>query len=321
MEHDTIRASAEYANIAKRTLELTPFLRAVRETSTKRYAQLAHIIIKNNTKPEITPSELFAANRKTFNRHSLSHAAIAAMPAGAYADAQIEYEGTLDTLDLEIYDQKHSFAHFLYLGLKRATDIFFGIIGCTLLLPVTIIVKLGNILTGDFAPVFYSTKRIGKNGEEFNFYKFRSMIRTKDGRNAEYLLDELFAQQPELKKQWEKTRKLDNDPRITKMGKILRKTSIDEIPQFINVLKGDMSLIGPRPLMIGELDEHYGSHETYESVKPGLTGWWAANGRSEVEDYNERLQLEYYYANNQSLMLDIKTVLLTIKTLFSKGAK
>lgn len=204
---------------------------------------------------------------------------------------------------------------------KRSFDVFCGLMGCLLLIPLTLFVKVGNMLTGDFAPVFYKTKRVGKNGKEFDFYKFRSMVRTKDGRNAEYLLEELFKKRPDLLEQWKTTRKLDEDPRITKMGKFIRKTSIDEIPQFFNILRGDMSLIGPRPLMVGELDEYHGSHETYEAVRPGLTGWWAANGRSEVENYNERLHLEYFYVNNQSLALDFKVIYLTAKSLFSGGAK
>ena len=105
------------------------------------------------------------------------------------------------------------------------------------------------------------------------------------------------------------------------MTQELRKTSLDEFPQFINVLKGDMSLIGPRPLVKGELDSHNGNHEIYESVKPGISGWWAANGRSELL-YDERLELEYYYAENCSLWLDLKCIFKTIVTVIKKeGAK
>ena len=209
----------------------------------------------------------------------------------------------------------------LYKISKRGFDIFCGILGCIFMLPIMLFVKIGNIITGDFAPLFYKTKRIGKDGREFDFYKFRSMIRTKDGKNAEYLVEEMLEKHPELRKQWEETRKIDNDPRVTKMGKIIRKTSLDEFPQFINILKGDMSMIGPRPLMVGELDEHHGSHETYESVQPGLIGWWAACGRSEV-NYAERLQLEYYYIEHQGFIIDAKTIVKTALGMISgKGAK
>ena len=105
------------------------------------------------------------------------------------------------------------------------------------------------------------------------------------------------------------------------MGNILRKTSLDELPQLIAIIKGDMSFIGPRPLVIGELDAHNGNHKIYESVRPGLSGWWACNGRSDTT-YEERLNLEYYYCKNASLLLDIKCVFKTIKVVFlKKGAE
>ena len=121
--------------------------------------------------------------------------------------------------------------------------------------------------------------------------------------------------------QMNKYQKFENDPRITKIGNILRKTSLDEVPQFINILKGDMTMIGPRPLVPGELDSHNGNHEIYESVRPGITGWWACNGRS-ATTYEERLDLEYYYVKNRSLWLDIKCVFKTISAVIcKKGAK
>ena len=138
--------------------------------------------------------------------------------------------------------------------------------------------------------------------------------------NADEVLKELL-KDPKYKKEWDENQKFENDPRITKMGKILRKTSLDEVPQFINVLKGDLSLIGPRPLVEGELDAHNGNHEIYEAVKPGITGWWAANGRS-ATTYEKRLELEYYYVKHCSILLDIKCVFRTIKAVvFKTGAK
>ena len=105
-------------------------------------------------------------------------------------------------------------------------------------------------------------------------------------------------------------------------GRFLRKTSLDELPQFINVLKGDMSMIGPRPLVPGELDKFKGDHSIYEAVKPGITGWWACNGRSDVIDYKERLELEYYYIQHRGIKMDIKCIFKTITSvLSSKGAK
>ena len=311
-----------YNIIARRVLAVAPFLQTRKNPQNQKpYSKLINKIISNNRKVRPSTRQLFAANRKTFNKHALSHAAFAKMSPNSYFDAQIDYDGTLRSIDLEVLNPKHGIGHSMYLAIKRLFDIICGAIGCTLLIPLTIFVKLGNVLTGDFAPVFYHTTRVGKDGEEFNFYKFRSMIRTKNGENAEKLVEQMLEEHPELREQWEKHRKIDNDPRVTKMGKLIRKTSIDEFPQFINILRGDMSMIGPRPLMVGELDEHYGSHETYESVKPGLIGWWAANGRSEIA-YNERLQLEYFYVNNQSLALDIKTIFKTAAGMLrGKGAK
>ena len=208
-----------------------------------------------------------------------------------------------------------------YRFVKRTFDIVFALVGCVAIIPLGIIVKIGNMLTGDFAPLFYHTTRIGKGGKEFKFLKFRSMVVTKDGKSAEALLEETLNSDPKLREQWIKYRKLDNDPRITKMGAFIRNTSLDEFPQFWNVLKGDMSLIGPGPLMIGELDENHGDHERYEAVRPGITGWWAANGRSKL-DYSERLELEYWYAEHASLLVDVKCVWRTIKTVVLKdGAK
>ena len=183
------------------------------------------------------------------------------------------------------------------------------------LLPISLIVKISYVLSGDYKTIFYKQKRIGKNGKFIYIYKYRTMIP-----DADKVLKELL-KQPKYKKEWKSHHKLSDDPRITKMGKILRKTSLDEFPQFINVLKGDLSIIGPRPLVEGELDEHNGNHEIYESVKPGITGWWAANGRSAI-DYENRLKLEYYYAKNCNIILDIKCILLTILIVIKRsGAK
>jgi len=203
----------------------------------------------------------------------------------------------------------------IYFIIKRIFDIVCSLLGIALLLPVTILVKLGYILTGDFKPIFYTQKRIGKNGKEIGIFKFRSMVY-----NADKVLQELL-KDPKYKAEWDKNQKLEHDPRITKIGKILRRTSLDELPQFINVFLNEMSLIGPRPLVNGELDAHNGNHEIYESVKPGITGWWACNGRS-ATTYEKRLELEYFYAKNCSLWLDIKCIFLTVRAVISKtGAK
>lgn len=202
----------------------------------------------------------------------------------------------------------------LFLIVKTVFDIIIGIIGCLFILPIALIVKISYLISGDFSPIFYSQIRIGKNGKKFKIYKFRTMVP-----NADVVLKELLKQE-KYRKEWEENQKLNDDPRITKVGRILRKTSLDEVPQFLNLFK-DMSLIGPRPLVVGELDSHNGIHSVYESVKPGITGWWACNGRS-ATDYNKRLNLEYYYALNQSFSLDIKCLLKTVDVVINRtGAK
>ena len=208
-----------------------------------------------------------------------------------------------------------SIKKYLYFGVKRLFDILIALIGCLFLLPVILIVKISYLLHKDFDSIFFRQKRIGKNGKEFNLYKFRSMVP-----NADEVLKELL-KDPKYKEEWDLNQKFEHDPRITSMGNILRKTSLDELPQFINILIGDMSLIGPRPLVPGELDSHNGNHELYESVRPGISGWWAANGRS-ATTYERRLELEYYYVQHCGLILDLRCVFRTIKAvIFKTGAK
>lgn len=217
--------------------------------------------------------------------------------------------------DTESISIDKSASKFLYFFIKRIFDIICAIIGIIFLIPIALIVKIAYMLTGDFTSIFYNHERIGKNGKTFKLYKFRSMVP-----DADEVLKELLKQK-KYKEEWENNHKLDDDPRITKMGKILRKTSLDEIPQFINVLFGDMSMIGPRPLVKGELDLHKGNHELYESIKPGITGWWACNGRS-ATTYKKRLELEYYYCKNCDIILDIKCIFKTILAVIQKsGAK
>ena len=179
-----------------------------------------------------------------------------------------------------------------------------------MLIPIAFIIKIFYIFTGDFKSIVYSQERIGKNGKVFKMYKFRSMVP-----NAEEELKKILKIR-KYKEEWDKYQKLNDDPRITKVGMFLRKTSFDELPQFLNIIKGDISLIGPRPLVKGELDAHNGNHKLYESVKPGITGWWAVNGRS-ATTYEERLELEYYYIKHKGIKMDllcmVKTILVVIK--------
>ena len=212
--------------------------------------------------------------------------------------------------------QRTSLRELGYCFIKRIFDIVCGLIGLICLIPLTILVKIISVCSGDHKSIFYTQKRIGKNGREFKLYKLRSMVP-----NADEILEQTLKIDKVRAEEWKKYQKFEHDPRITKIGNILRKTSLDEVPQFINILKGDMSMIGPRPLIPGELDKHKGNHAIYESVRPGITGWWACNGRNSTT-YEERLDLEYYYVRNRGLWLDIKCVFKTISAVITKkGAK
>ena len=192
----------------------------------------------------------------------------------------------------------------IYMMLKRLLDIVFGIIGCIILIPLTGGIKIASLMSGDTAPIFYTQTRVGYHGNTFEMMKYRSMVPTADKMLEELLKEENY------RKEWEANQKFTNDPRITKVGRFLRRTSLDEFPQFINVFKGEMSLIGPRPLVVGELEEHNGL-TLYNKVKPGIAGWWGCNGRSNIS-YRERLDLEYYYVKNCSLYLDVLCIVRTM---------
>lgn len=200
----------------------------------------------------------------------------------------------------------------VYDFIKRIIDIVCSLLGIILLSPFFIIISI-IIKTTSKGPVFFVHKRVGKNGKEIGIYKFRSMVV-----NAEQLLDTLTEEQ---KEEFRQNFKLENDPRITKVGNILRKTSLDELPQLFNILKGDISIIGPRPVVEAEI-KFYGNYkDLLLSVKPGLTGFWAANGRSDTS-YKRRRAMEIYYVKNRSLLFDFKIFFKTFVSVFKgEGAK
>ena len=200
----------------------------------------------------------------------------------------------------------------VYDFVKRFADILCSTIAIILLSPFFIIISIAIKATSK-GPVIFIHKRVGKNGKKIGIYKFRSMVM-----NAEELIEKFT---PEQKEEFQKNFKLENDPRITKIGKILRKTSLDELPQLFNILKGDLSIVGPRPIMEVET-EIYGKYkDMLLSVKPGLTGFWAANGRSDTS-YKRRRAMEIYYVKNRSLLFDINIILKTVISVFKgEGAK
>lgn len=198
----------------------------------------------------------------------------------------------------------------IYHFFKRVVDIIFSLIGCIMLAPLTVVIMLANLLAGDNGPVFYSQKRYGKDGKAFQLYKYRSMVM-----GAERKLKNYLKKNPEAKQEFDEFKKLKNDPRVTPVGKFLRKTSLDEFPQFINILKGEMSLIGPRPVVLDEIKKYGKNKDKFLSVKPGLTGYWQANGRSNTS-YDERIEMELFYVDNASFWLDIKIFFKTFISVF-----
>ena len=199
----------------------------------------------------------------------------------------------------------HNLTFKTNLFFKRLLDIFIILFFSPVILPVFIILMILTKITSR-GPIFYGHKRVGKNGKEFRCWKFRSMCIDADKK-----LEEILANNPQMREEWEKERKFQNDPRVTKFGKFLRKTSLDELPQLINILIGQMSFVGPRPVTEPELT-NYGEFKDYVlSVVPGLSGMWQTSGRSDTE-YEERISLDLYYIQNWSIWLDIWILIKTI---------
>lgn len=220
----------------------------------------------------------------------------------------------IGVLDSRVFDLSKRNSKRIYLSIKRCFDIIASLFALIVLSPIFLIIMASICLESKGSPI-YKQKRIGKNGKYFYIYKFRTMYIDSQERLKELLKD------PKIKKEWEENFKLSNDPRVTKVGKVLRKTSLDELPQLLNIFNGTMSIVGPRPIIDGEIEKYGLLKNKFLSVTPGLTGWWACNGRSQL-DYNERIRLELYYVNHQSLKLDIKCLFKTaISVLKREGAK
>lgn len=181
---------------------------------------------------------------------------------------------------------------------KRTADIFGAIFGFIILSPVFLLTMLAIKLSSP-GPIFYLQNRIGRNGEKFKLWKFRTMVK-----NADEDLKKHIDADPQLQKEWENKQKLSYDPRITSIGKLLRKSSIDELPQLINVLKGDMTLVGPRPIIESEIKKYSKQFALYSKVSPGMTGLWQISGRSSTS-YKRRVELDVYYIRNWSFWFDL----------------
>ena len=194
---------------------------------------------------------------------------------------------------------------------KRALDIVGAGVGLVLLAPFFLIVAL--MVRADGGPAFFAHQRVGRGGKLFGCLKFRSMVIDSQAR-----LEALLASDPAARAEWEATRKLKNDPRITRIGGFLRSTSLDELPQLINVLRGEMSLVGPRPVQEAEIDRYYGASAAhYMAVRPGITGLWQVSGRSETS-YESRVALDVSYVSRPSLLADLSILLRTPVAVISR---
>lgn len=195
---------------------------------------------------------------------------------------------------------------------KRLLDILGGFCGLIVLIPLTIGIWIANKIAKDNGPIFFTQERIGKNGKMFKMYKYRSMVVDSEEKLKQYL-----EENEEAREEFKIYKKLKNDPRITKVGKFIRKTSLDEFPQFINVLKGEMSLVGPRPYMEREKEDINGFFRYITSCKPGITGLWQTRGRSNTT-FTDRLTMDMEYYYNHTLKTDIKLIYKTVEKVVKK---
>lgn len=214
--------------------------------------------------------------------------------------------------DRDVYIYKSKVKQKLEKNAKRIMDVLGALIGIVSLIPLTIVLYIANLLSNDNGPLFYTQERIGKNGKTFKMYKFRSMCVGADEKLKKYL-----AENEEAREEYKLYKKMKNDPRVTKIGNFIRKTSIDEFPQFINVLKGDMSLVGPRPYLVREKEDMKYFYKYITSCKPGLTGYWQINGRSDVT-FEDRLHMDMEYFKKHNLKTDIKILKKTMEKIVKK---
>lgn len=231
-------------------------------------------------------------------------------------------QSNLSTRDNEIIQEKinnkltkikirHAISGFI----KRGIDLVAGVTGCLLLIPITLFVVISNALNKDNGPILFTQERIGKNGKVFKMYKFRTMVV-----GAEEILKKHIEEETEIGKEYIEHKKIKNDPRITKVGKFLRATSLDEFPQFINVIKGQMSLVGPRPYLPMEKEDMAEYYNYIVQMKPGVTGPWQVAERNNLE-FGDRLELDKEYCTRRGNRRDVRILFKTVlKVVRKEGA-
>ncbi len=205
---------------------------------------------------------------------------------------------------------------FSYKFFKRLMDIFFSIIVLFFGIPIFIII-ITLIKFSSYGPIFFYQKRLGQNSRVFKCLKFRTMYP-----ESEDILKNLLENNISIKEEFNSTHKIKNDPRITPIGKVLRKTSLDELPQFLNVLRGEMSIIGPRPVVKEEIKKYSSNINKLLSVKPGISGLWQVSGRNKLT-YAKRVELDLLYVKQYNLIMDLRIIIRTIGVVlfpFDRGA-
>lgn len=221
-------------------------------------------------------------------------------------------DGVVMTDEIKTVSFSQTFKRGCYRFIKRTFDVLVSFIGILFLIPLSVLIKIIYVCTGDFHSIFYSQERIGIFGKTFKLYKFRTMKP-----NADAILLELLASDEALKEEYEENKKLKNDPRITKAGKVIRRLSLDEFPQFLNIFKGDMSFVGNRPYLPREKEDMGSYYKYIIQTKPGLTGYWQTSGRSNTT-FLYRLRMEKKYSTIRSLKLDIKIIFKTVVQVFKR---
>ena len=212
------------------------------------------------------------------------------------------------------YEVQQNLLNATHRAVKRVSDLLLILLASPLVIPVGLLIALAIKLDSK-GPVFYSESRIGYGGQEFKAYKFRTMVK-----NARELLEKYLDENPELQQEWQDNHKLKHDPRITGVGRILRRLSLDELPQLYNILKNEMSLVGPRPIVAAEIEKYGSRFDLYKQVKPGLSGLWQVSGRN-VLTYKKRVDLDEYYVRNYSIWMDFYILRNTIDAVLSnRGA-
>ncbi len=222
-------------------------------------------------------------------------------------------DNTINNEKIKEKTKKIDIKEICYLAVKRIVSFIGGLVGVILLIPLTIILYIVRIiLKENDGPLFYVQLRVGKNGKEFKMYKYRSMCM-----NADEKLEEYLENNEEARKEYQQYKKLKDDPRITKFGKFVRKTSIDELPQLLNCLLGSMDLVSCRPYLHREIKDMGEDYYTIISVKPGITGYWQVNGRSST-DFKTRVKMDVDYIKTKTLWGDFKFLVKTFFMIFRK---